>query len=162
MNEVDYTLSYDFSIKPLSCTVGGMHYTYPKTGEISSTELFLAVGLDAFMQPTVSINQDIDEAKGSYVSFSLGNELPVDFLKTQIEYSATVGWGSSNHNGYYYEVEKNAFADAGFSLEIPFTLRQWLTVTPVFSWSSLIDGQVRKSQSFDDHLFFGATLSCDL
>lgn len=81
--EVDYTLTHTITFDPISFTIGHAWYTYPRDQyglSVPSNELFLVVGLDAFLSPSLSIYQDYREFDTQYYEISLSHEAALPFL----------------------------------------------------------------------------------
>lgn len=161
--EIDYTLDYSWSCGKVNLSGGVIHYQFPNTGISSTTELYLAAGLDVPLAPTVTVYQDVDEADGTYATLSLGHTLedvwkPAEGISMSVDLSASVGFGSSDHNGFYYGTGDAGFTDATLSAGLPFKLGERLTLTPSINYSALLDSDLRSGMARDDNLWAGISL----
>lgn len=69
--EVDITLAYAFGGDTLTAEIGLIEYLYPSEVGPSSTEVYLAVGLDTAVSPTVTLYYDFDQVDDYYGSLGL-------------------------------------------------------------------------------------------
>jgi hypothetical protein len=115
---------------------------------------------------------DVDEANGgSYLSLSVGHSIGLGFLEvpsfSTVDFSAAVGWGSSEYNRYYFpDMPRNpgaALTDWSIGVAVPIDLGAegdsgW-TVTPMVTFTSLIDTDIKHAHDGDDwNIVFGVGL----
>jgi hypothetical protein len=162
--EIDVSLDYSWSCDPLTFSVGAIYYTFPNTGAPSTTEIYGAVGVDTVLSPTLTVYQDIDEADGTYVSLGVGHTFEnvfavSDDLDVDIDVSGAVGYGSAKHNAFYYGTNSSGFTDLLLSVAAPMDLGKGWTLTPMLSYSRLLDGDIRTAMGNDDNFWAGLSLS---
>ena len=101
MNEVDYTVGYDFDAGQdgmVGVSLGVLRYEYPNTAFPGTTEVFAGASFDVPGSPSVTLYKDVDEVKGFYVS--LGGSYA--FGETEIEAGFALGIGDDKHNAATY------------------------------------------------------------
>ena len=164
-NEIDLTLDYAFSWEMMSFDFGFIHYTFPNTGALATTELFASASADVFLSPSLTIYQDIDEGEGTYLSLGIAYGFDSvwkasDNISMSINLSLSIGFGSSEHNEFYYSVDKSRFTDLLFNASAPITLSDHWSVSPEVHVSTLLDGDIRDSMRPDANIWGGITVSC--
>ena len=161
--EIDYTLSYEGQWKLMAYGFGVVHYQFPTIGSADTTEVFVSVGLDVPLSPTVTLYQDVDEADGLYVNASVGHTFEDVFhlsetIAMSIDLAASLGWGSSKHNDFYYGSDDSGLADAVISAGFPVDLGRGWTLTPSVNYSWLLDNGIRDAMDDDDNFWSAISL----
>ena len=162
--EIDYILDYSWAHDDLNFSVGVIVYAFPNTSLSTTTELYGAVGIDTLLSPTLTVYQDIDEADGTYANLSIGHTVE-DILElgenvsVSADLAAAVGWGSGNHNAFYYGPDQSGLTDVLLSLGLPIQIGDHVTVTPSLAWSALIDNNIRAAMSDDSNFIGGISLT---
>lgn len=185
ITEIDYTLDYSGAWKKINYSAGVTHYTRPDIGahtdDPATTEAYAAIGLNVMGAPRIKVFQDINQVKGTYANLSIYAEeeawRPVDWAGLSLGLGASVGWGSHSHNAYYYfrgdmmgwgtpKHEKArtgnaraAFTDLQLTAALPLRIGSYVTIKPVFHWSTLLDKCIRHAMRHDDNIFGGISLS---
>lgn len=96
-SESDYYLSYSYTLKPATLTVGHTWYAFPGSNT-ESKEFYFTVAADTFLSPSVSFFHDYDEGKksygnGNYWAFSIAHNLPLlDEPNISLDLAATFGY----------------------------------------------------------------------
>lgn len=163
--EVDLTLSYSWQWEPFILSVGVIDYIFPNTGANSTAEVYGSVGLDVPLTPTITVYQDVDEAEGTYVTLGVSHVFedicrPTANTSMNAKLAASVGYGSSKHNSFYYGADKAGFTDLTLSASFPIKLSDHWTLTPSLNYSRLLDQEIRDSMSHDDNIWAGIGLEC--
>ncbi len=70
-NEIDLTASYGFESDLVSAEVGFIEYLFPNTPFAGTREVYVTLGWDSPVAPTVSVYYDIDEVKDYYANIGL-------------------------------------------------------------------------------------------
>ena len=151
LTELDYTISYDFTIgemgenlgietpeilDPLGISAGYIFYTFPnldfsEKGSYSH-EVFLGCSYDMFLQPFFKWYWDIDAARGSYLQFGGGHTF--DLGKG---ISASLGLAFA----YNYEqwTDESGWSDMLLSADVSIPVFKYFTITPNVSYSLILD-----------------------
>ncbi len=163
-NEVDFTLSYAHQFGPVEASIGVVHYYFPNTAFDQTTEVFAGLALpDVLLSPSVTAYFDVDEADGWYVSADVGHsfELPPLFgrFDCSLDLTGGLGFASSKHNDFYFGVDESGWNDFHSSVSLPVKLNHWLTVTPLVSFTSVIDSSLRRAVVDDDNVVYGVNLT---
>ncbi len=163
--EVDLTLDYTWSMDPVDVSVGGIYYTFPHSGQAPSTiEMYVGAEYDAPLSPSLTWYYDTKEADGSYLSLDVGHSFDNiwragEDVSVGASLDASVAYGSSNFNDYYYGTDSNGFTDALFTLSFPVSMPHDFSLTPAIKYSTLLDSDIRNNMSDEDNLWAGITVS---
>lgn len=161
--EVDIGGSYSFALGDFNLEVGGVGYIFPQAG-VDTFELLAGVEYDCLLSPGLTVYQDIDFTDGTYIVLSGGHAFEDPFklgedLGLSPEVTASIAWGSGDHNEIYYGVPDSGFADLTLGLSIPVNLNKSVALAASFYYSSLLDGDIRDATSKPDNFWFGLTLT---
>lgn len=166
----EWDFSFDYSttvpgIDGLNLSAGVIQYHFPGVAG-DTTEVVVGLSADLPLSPSLMTYYDINKADGFYVAagighsinalFSLSSEIPVD-----MEIGATIGWGDSDYNAYYWGLSQNKMNDLSLSIRFPFALAGW-TVTPSVNYVTLLSDSIRKTDAYaskSDYVFAGIGLS---
>lgn len=151
---VDYTRSFP-NIENLSYSFGAIYYDFLDTTASNTTEVYAGLNLDTFLKPSLTLYRDVAEVNGIYLSFGIEHDF--DMVKT----SASIGWGDSDYNKFYWNKDVDGFNDLSLSASIPFEIKN-VTIAPSITYITLLDKEMRSSTSFgndSDFLVFGVKLS---
>jgi DNA-directed RNA polymerase subunit RPC12/RpoP len=162
-NELDLTLDYSGQWDALSYSAGGIYYIFPNTGSRDTAEVYTSLHYDMMLEPTLTVYYDFVEADGFYVVLGIGHglEIPLrlDVVTVRLELGMQVGWGSRNFIRFNAGVHNDALTDWVTTASLPVTLGEHLTVSPMISYSSVLDKDIRAANEQNDNFIWGATLS---
>jgi len=169
-NETDFTLSYGKEFGMVSAEVGWIYYGLD--GVDDTQELYLSLGVDTLLAPTLTIYRDIASAPHSY--FLLGVSHGIELTEMiSLELAGSISYLSSDDVDEYPETvvtggqlaasstEKfDNFHDGSLSVSLPISVAKYVTVTPSLSYvfplsSDAEDDMKRRSLSNDDNFFYG-------
>ena len=167
--EHDWSLDYSGDapfVDGVGFSVGVINY-YCSSVE-DTTEVYWGFGFDLPLSPTVTVYHDVDDIKGTYASFGIGHsiekiaELTPD-IPIGMEIGASLGWGSASYNKGYWgtAIDSDKLNDLALSLAFPVEIGG-LTVTPSLNYVTLVNGSIRKTDTFDkasDYFFAGIGIS---
>ncbi len=162
INELDYTVDYSFEVGGVPISLGGIQYTFPNTGVDPTTELYVYFGFDCPFSPGLALYYDVDEVGGLYGNFSLSRSIPLNRVlerESEIEFSVGLGYATSGWNEGYYGVSESGFVD--FTAGVGFTVEadEGVSLGVNAGYSSVIDGDLRRSVADNDAFTYGASLS---
>jgi len=164
-SELDTTLSLAGDVPGLEgvgYSLGAIYYDFPGTAYPDTTEAYAGVSLALPLNPSLTVYRDIDEAKGTYyalgVSHSIENvaEIAAD-MPVGMSLGASVGYGNSAYNKYYWGVDGNKAQDFTVTLGLPTTVGSW-TITPKMGYSTLLSSDLRDSDAYgtsSDNFYIG-------
>jgi uncharacterized protein (TIGR02001 family) len=139
-NETDLTLSYTRDIGPIKLSGGYIYYALE--GVDDSQELYLKIGGNFLLSPTLAIYQEIANYPGTYLnlgishSFNLSKEITLDL-------GASIGYQISNtdkivkyNSNLQPTTDKyNALHDGNFSVGLTVPFGKYFSVKPVLYYS---------------------------
>lgn len=145
--ETDYTISYSKKFGILQVTPGYIYYglgaSYAGgTDYLDSQELFLTLGLDTILSPTLTAYKEIDHYHQWY--FLLGVSHVFEFNKVvSLKLAASASYLLSTDETTYAKYDSNALAttdkynnfhDGTVSVSLPIAVYKTLSVTPIISY----------------------------
>lgn len=151
VSECDLTFQYANTFRykcfSLDYSLGLCCYLYPTLLSPDTWELFLAIGWDTPLHPTLVFYYDIDKVHGWYISYEIEHTWERLYCICQkidvgLKAGASIGWGSHQYNTFYYCFHDKSFLDLLFTASIPFTWDYW-GIEPFFAGSYLINGEIR-------------------
>jgi len=163
--EVDYYADYSADVpgvEGLGFSIGFIYYDFPNTDLLATTELYWGFSYDTFLSPSIKFYHDIDEAEGLYVSAGIGHSIDLgEDAPIGIDLGASIGWGDTNYNEYYWGTDSSGFNDLLLSAAFPFEIGG-LSITPSVKYSILIDSDIKDADTYssdDSEFFVGIGLS---
>lgn len=144
LQEVDYTGSYSFTpFAGLDLSAGYVHYDF--AGLDDTAEVFLtATGSCTPLSPTLSVYYDVDEVRGFYVNAGVSHEFALA-EKLGLTLAASLGWGSSQYNAFYFGEERNAFNDAVLGATLSYQLLDNLSVYAYAKYAVMVEDELREA-----------------
>lgn len=169
-NETDLTLAYDRSFGPVDLEAGYIYYGLD--GMDDSQEVYLSIGLDIPLSPTLTAYREISHLPGWYFSFGISHSVDL-FKGVTLDFSGSVGYYSSDDDALV-EIDDNLdptmekyrnFHDGLVSIGLTIPIGKYVTFSPMVAYSFPLSNDAENlltSTSFsDDSDFFfgGGTLS---
>jgi len=156
-SELDYTFDYTASVPGLdwaSYSLGLIYYDFPGTAVKDTTELYWGFSFDAPLNPSITVYHDIDEAEGSYISLGIGHSVEkigelCSGVPIGMELGASLGWGTSSYNKYYWGFSGSKVNDLTLSASFPFEVAG-LTVVPSLNYVTLLSDKVRATNAYNN------------
>jgi hypothetical protein len=167
--ESDLFLEYSDSVgglDGLGYKLGVINYHFPSVAG-DTTELYWGLSLpEVAFSPSVTVYHDIDVADGTYINFGGSYSIEDCFevsesLPVGMDFSASIGWGDSDYNNYYWGISDGKVNDLSLSLSFPMQIGEW-AFAPSLNYVTILSDDVRKSDSFSkesDYFFTGLVLS---
>jgi hypothetical protein len=155
-SEIDLTLDYSAKVPGtdlVSYSLGVINYDFPVSGGANNTwEIYGGFGLDVLASPSVTVYHDVDEVKGTYVSFGLEhsfeNLIELDpGVGVGLDLSASIGWGSASYNKFYWGPDKSELNDLVLKAAFPFEVAGF-TVTPSVNYITLMGEDIREPNTY--------------
>jgi hypothetical protein len=160
--EVDLYLSYTKQLGPACVTFGVGDFLYPNTDYNSTAELSLVSAFGVPLTPVLSFYRDIKEADGLYMSLGVSKAIPGALQVSEAicvyapVLSASIGYGNSLHNTFYYWYPDAAMADMTMNATLPISVGSSLYITPAAHYAMLMDSEI-KDLFEEDTQFWGGT-----
>ena len=145
--ETDYTVSYSKKFGILQVTPGYIYYALGApfaggTAPLDSQELFLTLGLDTILSPTVTVYKEIDHYHQWYFLFGVSQAF--EFNKViSLKLAASASYLLSADETTYAKYDNNSLAttdkynnfhDGTVSISLPLAVYKTLSVTPTVSY----------------------------
>jgi len=145
MQELDFTLSYDFSpVEGLDLGVGVIYYAFPGTAFDSTQEAYASVALSEvpFVTPSITAYYDFDEIEGWYVSAALEHEFALAENLT-LGVGACLGFGDSDYNLGYWGVDDSGLNDLNLSASLSYQVNDAFSVGISAGYMVLVGSDVK-------------------
>lgn len=168
-NETDFTLSYGKEFGILSAELGYIYYSLDSCDD--TQELYLALGLDTFLSPSLTIYKDIDAYSMYYFLLGISHTFEIS-EKVSLELSGSVSYLLGKDEDDYPEIDNDVptgdefenFHDGVISASLPITVTQYVTVTPTVSYTFPLSSDAsdemewRSMKGDDDNFFYGGII----
>lgn len=161
VNETDLILDYSFDVNELlSVSVGDILYV---VDELPDThELYLALGLNTLLSPTLTTYWDWDEAEDDGLFLTLAVEHGFELSEqAELLLGAEVGY---NHNSLYNDYDEDddvldfysGFHNAEFSVAVDYAIHEQIFLTPMLRYSMPLSDKA--DDLIDDETYFGVSV----
>lgn len=142
VNETDLTFSYGRSFGPISATLGTVYYALDGTQD--SMEIYLSVGADVLLAPTLSVYREVLHYPGWYLKFDISHSFTLTNYMS-LDLGASIAYEISEDSSLYPDVdsdgvpnfndEYSGFLDGTVSAALPITVGKYFTITPLITLS---------------------------
>jgi hypothetical protein len=145
--ETDVTLSYSRKFGILQAGIGYIYYGLSGSaagGEdlLDSQEIFVSLGLDTLLVPTLTVYKEIDRYHQWYATLGISHTFSLQ-EKIGLRLAVSVSYLKSEDAATYPEFDQNLvagdkkfnnFHDGVFSVSLPVAVIKTLTITPTLSY----------------------------
>jgi hypothetical protein len=139
-NETDMTLSYTHDLGPVKLTGGYIYYALD--GVDDSQELFLKIGGNFLLSPTLSIYREIANYPGWYLNLGISHSINLT-KEITLDLGASIGYQISDTDKivqYNSQLQPttskyNALHDGNISMGLTIPFAKYFSVKPVISYS---------------------------
>ena len=159
VNETDITLSYSRSLDKFTFGAGYIYYALSSAND--TQEVYLSVGYDTLLAPTLTVYYDFDEGNGAFLTASIGHSFEV-MNDMSLNLGASAGY-NINNKVMGTDLDDKDFsnfynAEISSSLEIP--VSKVLTITPKVAYSFPLSNDAEEaiekiSDDGDKAIFYG-------
>lgn len=158
MNETDFTLSYNKSLGLVNVGGGYIYYALaslnkdlPKRAD--AQELFVTVGLNTILSPTLTVYKEIDHYRHLYVLFGISHTFELsDIISLKLAATASYlcstyadsalfnqgagygGYPKFDSSSAATDDKFNNFHDGTLTVSLPIKAAKYLTLTPTLSY----------------------------
>ena len=173
INEVDLLVSYALPLgeeAPVSVEIGAVTFIFPLEGDYvdettgetlakdaDTVEAFLTIEGNCILAPSLSVNYDVDEVDGWYLSAGIGHEMQLR-ERLALEAAASIAYATGNYNDYYFGVDDGAMNDGNLSLGATFAATEAVSVGARVAYSMFLDSDIEDGADtfyHGDNLFYG-------
>ena len=162
-SEFDYTLDYTTvvpNVDWLNFSVGTIYYRFPNTVFDPTTEIYTGFSLNNIpLSPSFKWFRDVDEAKGSYFQFGVGQLFEKVYVMNEkcycgLQLGASYGWANSAYNSFYFGKDGGHSNDLTLSVGLCTQLYSWM-VRPSINYSTLLSDEIRDGREKNDNIWAG-------
>ncbi len=160
LEEIDYTLSYEVDVGPVSLSAGHIWYTFPSISSAdyagSTREVYATAAYNNdIVTPFVKAYYDYEYAEGFYGNAGLTKSIDVtDQFSVGAEVS--VGAADGDYMSAYFGTDDDGLVDFNAALFCSYALTDNLSVGARVAWMSLIDSDARDNEVYwDEDLLWG-------
>lgn len=166
LSEIDYTFSYDHSLKNVSLGGGVIFYTFPQRAATlpATSEIYGSVSFDSVpLAPSATLYVDVDEthagdgSTGVYFLLGAGHTFPTgNNTFTGLDLSGTIAFANSGFGKYYYGLDHAGPQDASLTVSAPITIGEHWSASGFVTYSALL-GEYRDHAYSDPRTDFLGT-----
>jgi hypothetical protein len=159
-NETDLTLNYANAVDKFSYDVGYIYYAL-EGSENDTQEVYVTVGYDVILSPSLTVYYDFDEGDGAFIVASVGHtfELP---RKLSVDVGASVSYDAGNSvMGTDSDGDDiNAFYNGEISASLMIPVTDAVSVGPMIAYSFPLSNDADDaieaiSDDGDSHIVYG-------
>ena len=158
-NETDLTLNYNFSVDKFSFDAGYIYYALD--GADDTQELYLSVGYDLLLSPTLAFYYDFDEGNGAFIVASIGHSFDVA-KDLALDVGASASY-NINNKVMGVDEEGNDFSNfynGELYATITFPVTKAFSITPKLAYSFPLSNDAKEAISSisydgDKDIFYG-------
>ncbi|MBW2597247.1 MAG: hypothetical protein JRC55_00940 [Deltaproteobacteria bacterium] len=141
--------------------------------DADTQEVFLSLGLDTFLSPSLTVYKDISEYPSWYFLLGISHAFEIT-EKVSLELSGSISYLLSDDADDYYEVENGVptdtefenFHDGVISASLPIAVTKYMTITPSLSYTFPLSSDASDEMEYrsfkgddDNFVYGGVTLS---
>jgi hypothetical protein len=139
-NETDLTLSYGKEFGMLSAEAGYIYYALDSLDD--TQEIYLSLGLDTLLSPSLTVYKDIDNGHSWYFLLGISHAFEIT-EKVSLELSGSISYLLSDDEDAYPEIDNDKptgddfenFHDGVISASLPIAVTKYITITPTLSYT---------------------------
>lgn len=138
-SETDLTVDYSFTLDKFAFDIGYIYYALDNIDD--TQEIYLFIGYDILLNPTLTVYYDFDEGDGAFITASIGHNVEVGkditlSLGALASYNANSKYSIGDYNDFHH-------ADLSASLSIPV----WKNITagPKIAYSFPLSNDAKDS-----------------
>lgn len=153
-NETDLTLNYSRGIGRFNIEAGYIYYALDAVDD--TQEIYLSVGYDTLLNPSLTLYYDFDMGKGAFITASIGHDVDVaDNMSLSL--TASVSYNLDNE---YSIGDFSGFHNGEISASLSIPLSEYISVVPVMAYTFALSDDAKDamravSDDGDTCLFYG-------
>jgi len=166
-SEFDWILDYTAAVPDnnwVNFSIGTIYYRFPNTPFDPTTELYAGLSLSGVpLTPSFKWYRDVDEIKGSYFQFGVGQFFEKIYVMNEKCYcglllGASYGWANSAYNNGYFGVDGSGSNDLTLSAALCTQIDTWM-VKPNINYSTMLSNDIRQATDKSDNFWAGVGIS---
>lgn len=135
-NETDMTVSYDGSYNKVNYGIGWIYYALDSIDD--SQDVYLTLGLDTLLAPTLTVYRDITGLDVTYYSLGISHSLALTD-KIALDLGAKAGYLDDDDRDY------SAMHDGSVSAALPYKVNDYITIAPALYYVFPLSSDARDS-----------------
>ena len=154
-NEIDMTLSYDWSFDKLGI---GLGYIYYGLEGDDSQEFYVSFSYDTILSPSLTIYRDFDAFEGTYYSLGIGHSIAITD-ELSLDLSGAIGYYDLD------DVDYSELHDGTIGASMTFPINDYISITPSLTYTFGLSSEAKddieavSADGESDHFFGGITAS---
>ncbi len=166
-SEYDLSLDYTATIPGtdwLSGSVGTIYYQFPNTAYDPTTEIYAGFSLPKVpLTPTFKWFRDVQEIKGSYFQYSIGQTFDKLYVMNENCYcglllGASYGWANAAYNNGYFGVNSGQSNDLTLTTALCTQVYSWM-IKPSINYSTMLGNSIKDATDKSDNFWVGLGIS---
>ena len=165
-SEVDYTVYWEKSYGAFTLGAGHIYYDFSEQnpGLGSTREVYVSVGYDTLLSPSVTVYYDYEDVDGFYVDFSIGHSFDLGVADMTLDLGAHIGWADDDMTDAYYNGDGGGFSDYSITAAVNIPVTENITITPSVMYYALMadansDDDANDDLYEDDDFVFGINVN---
>jgi len=160
LDELDYTLSYDVDVGPVSLSAGHIWYTFPSFTDSAyahgTREVFATATYEnKIVTPFLKAYYDYEAAEGFYGNAGLTKSVEITD-RFSVGAETSLGAADGDYMDCYFATDDAGLVDFNAALFCSYALTDNLSVGARIAWMSLIDSDARDNEVYmDEDLLWG-------
>jgi hypothetical protein len=158
-NETDLTVDYAFSVDKISFDAGYIFYALD--GADDTQEVYVTVGYDILLSPSLTFYYDFDEGEGAFIVASIGHSFSLPG-NMNLDLSASAGYNGRNLvMGTDSDGDKfSGFYNGDISVSVSIPITPDVSITPLIAYTFPLSNDAETaieavSDDGDSDLFYG-------
>jgi hypothetical protein len=166
-SEFDYTLDYTAAVPNINWvnfSIGTIYYRFPNTVFKPTTEIYGGLSLSGLpLSPSFKWFRDVDEIKGSYFQFGVGQFFEKIYVMNEkcycgLQLGASYGWANSAYNNGYFGVDGSHSNDLTLSAGLCTQVYSWM-IKPSINYSAMLSDAIQEVTDKSDNVWMGVGIS---
>jgi hypothetical protein len=162
-SEFDWTLDYTNALPDanwLNYSVGVIYYRFPNQEFKPTTEIYGGLSLNNVpLSPSFKWFRDVDEIKGSYFQFGIGQTFEKVYVASEkcycnLQLGASYGWGNTPYDNGYFGINSGQSNDLTLTAGLPVCVGSW-TIRPSINYATMLADSIRQVTYKSDNLWWG-------
>lgn len=159
LQELDYTLSYGFSVvEGVDLELGWIYYTFPGTAFTETEEVYGSISVAVpYLNPSLTVYYDYDEADAIYATGAIGHTFALT-EQLGVSVGAGLAYGDSNYHEFYIGPSSSRFSDWNVSASLDYAPTENFSMSFSLAYSDFIDGDIQDAAAAgygEDGNFYG-------
>ena len=137
--ETDFTVAYDHTFGPVNLGGGVIYYALDAADD--SVELYISIGGNFLLSPTLTVYREVYNYPGWYINFGISHSFPLPWWDMSLDLAGSVGYYYSDDDDFVEVREVGGmwvptstkyrnFHDGSISAALNIPIAKYFTITP--------------------------------